>query len=630
MFSPLCIRCIQAKFDSTQLRFLLIAISLKILLLGTLTGCEWVDDDDDPNNNGTPSALVNEDPIISFTVVDENGDQLRDAVASSSDFTILSQAYDSYDRLTVSLDASSASGIVEIEKPGHITAMLYFDGIGANQDQPVTLPSRSPIVITDHYNDGEYTAKDGAAVALNGDSLEREDGQAITGSIDLFITPIDISDPISREAFPGSYLGLAAADTEPGDLFSFGVAIIDLENNGVPLQLQQGQTAEVVIPIYADTHADGSAIQIGDQIPFWILNEITGVWEEESTGVVVASPTSPSGFGLRATTSHFSAFNADIWGGRLSGQNGPAGNGSGISLASAQWCNVFVTITDMDHGQDFDLSLSQALLGGMANSSRRSGRYNSGIPIEFSVLQNSAAFVKIWETGSNRKLAQGFRCQSERLDLTINFEDTPAFLNWFVTVKPVFEILSPGGGYEVVGNEVRIGNSFGGDADNLAEVSSNLGVIFNVPNGVTYTQNFLPSDPSPATFATYLSNDAGETAEQLDSVEYISESTPIVNSARVNFDENGPVFEWDADGADLVNVYHYAEVVPTSTNLASGTFVDSVVGDAGIFALGATGAGANGYFQLEFINQYGNFYETLHVVCVDQPNADLPPCQVAQ
>lgn len=614
-----------------EVLFDLLSITFCLFLL---SACSLTDDDDDDDKPAEEQTNIPQtpasNPTLTLVVVDENRNSLSDATVSSESYTLTQQTYDSNNRLIVELEASTEPGMLHIQKTGYLTAMLYKDGLLADSLHTVTLKQRQAITITDPMSDGEFNAEDGAAVSLSGNSLIREDGQPIVGDLQLFITPIDVSDTTELAAFPGSFLGLASADTEPGNLMSFGVSIIDIENNGVAMQLRDGQTAEVVIPLYAATHIDGSAIEIGDQIPFWILNESSGIWEEESTGSVISLPLSPTGLGLRATTTHFSAFNADIWGGRLSNQNGPNGSGSGVSTTPSDWCRVFMTITDMDDNQEFGLRIEQLISAGRPVFSQpRNGRYSTNTPIEFSLLRNRGALISVWEHGSTRSLRQGFRCESESTNLAVSFNQAPNFTNWFISNKPVFEVLNPGGGYEIVSNEIHLGNSFVGDSDNTAEVTSNLGVVFNVANGVDAVQNFLPTDPDPASFSAYLENDAGETAQRVDSTQYISSQAPIIQFVRVNFDENGPVFEWSVEGADTVDILHYGSTLP-DVGLLGFAIITDLFADTGSYSLGLTGQGANGYFELTFENQYGTSKEVVDVICVDQPNADLPPCQVAQ
>jgi len=86
-----------------------------------------------------------------------------------------------------------------------------------------------------------------------------------------------------------------------------------VDANGAPLQLSNGATAEIEIPIYtAIDPATGDPIEMGDEIALWSLSEDTGIWEQEGTGIVVANTDSPTGLALKATVNHFTWWNCDI------------------------------------------------------------------------------------------------------------------------------------------------------------------------------------------------------------------------------------------------------------------------------------------------------------------------------
>lgn len=588
--------------------------TILIVLSSLVSSCNLFEGDDDTQESSESSKKS-----LSFIIINESGDLVSDVIASSDTFEITSQQTDNQGRHILEVEESNASGIIKFEKQAHLPNLFYQDGILSNFSESITLKTREAITIVDPSSNTEIETTDGAGVSLIGNSLEREDGNPVGQNLELYITPIDVSDNANMGAFPGSFQGLAATDTEPGALFSFGASIIDIEDNGVPLQLIDGQTAVVTIPLYASNHIDGSAITVGDLIPFWVLNEETGIWEEESTGSVIASSLSPSGLALQATTSHFSAFNADIWGGRLSGQNGPAGgNGSGISIPPSEWCRVFMTITDMEDRQNFSLRIEQLLSAGRpVYSQPRSGIYDINSPVEFSLLQNRNARISIWDT-KGRSLVQLFRCEgTDTTNLTVSFNKDPEFLNWFASVKPVFEIVSPGNGYEIVKNKIRIGNSFTGDSDDSAQVTSDIGTQFSVINGVTQEIDYLPTDPSTATLLASLENDEGDTADQVDSVNYINQMAPIINFVRVDYDETGPIAKWDVEGADTVSIYQSGTLVGI-TDL----FADSREASLTTFA----SANQNILLDLVFSNQYGSSTEQISYLCADNLNSDLPPC----
>jgi CarboxypepD_reg-like domain len=153
------------------------------------------------------------------------------------------------------------------------------------------------------------TGKDGARVTMPANAVVNAAGQSVTGDIQISITPVNITGA-DISAFPGLFAGIDQAGVRTG-LVSFGTAEFLMTQNGQPLQIAPGKTAEIEIPQYATKNLDGSNVALGQKIPMWFLDETTGVWQQEGEGEVVAS-TGTSGLALRGSVSHFSWHNVDI------------------------------------------------------------------------------------------------------------------------------------------------------------------------------------------------------------------------------------------------------------------------------------------------------------------------------
>ncbi len=152
----------------------------------------------------------------------------------------------------------------------------------------------------------------GAAVTLKGGEFVDSKGEVVSGDIELSMTPVDVSTPAGLEAFPGSF---SAIDDDGGEvplIVTYGTTEFQFTQGGEELQLAEGETAAIELPIFIDTHPDGSPVKLGDEIPLWYLNEETGIWQQEGNGVVVASQASKTGFALRGEVSHFTWWNVDV------------------------------------------------------------------------------------------------------------------------------------------------------------------------------------------------------------------------------------------------------------------------------------------------------------------------------
>ncbi|MDX1429930.1 MAG: PKD domain-containing protein, partial [Rhodothermales bacterium] len=195
---------------------------------------------------------------------------------------------------------------LRVGKSGYATqsVQLHAESDGSPALVRVTLhPRAQPSVLENAQRGGTVEGEDGAAVTLPFDALVDSQGDPVDGNVEVSLTSLDIlSDEI--ESFPGQFQGVTAdgADTL---IVSYGVTEFSLTQNGTELQLADGKTAEIEIPVYSSTPT------VGDEIPLWSVDEATGKWIQEGTGVVVESSSSPTGLAMRATVGHFSWYNID-------------------------------------------------------------------------------------------------------------------------------------------------------------------------------------------------------------------------------------------------------------------------------------------------------------------------------
>ncbi|EGG94816.1 chitinase [gamma proteobacterium IMCC1989] len=183
---------------------------------------------------------------------------------------------------------------------------------GGNVDLDITLIPRGDVITISGAGSFAEEGSDGAAVSFTTSDFVDANGNPVVGDIQLSITPVDVSQPATLAAFPGEFTGILESDGTETPIVSFGTVEYEFTANGESINLAQGATADVLIPIYSFTYQDGSNIAVGDTIPLWSLDEETGIWDQEGTGTVVASIDSPTGLALSATVSHFSWWNCDV------------------------------------------------------------------------------------------------------------------------------------------------------------------------------------------------------------------------------------------------------------------------------------------------------------------------------
>ncbi len=175
---------------------------------------------------------------------------------------------------------------INLYKAGYATQSQHVNLKAGSEfgDHYFTLIPRENSVKIDDVEFGfDYTSQNGTRVSISVDGLVDANNNVVTGSIDLSLTPVNVSDKQEIKAFPGEFAGITPEGEAP-IILSHGVAEYIFEKNGSKLQLSEGKFADIEIPISIDTHMDGSKLQIGDTAPLWSLNEQTGIWVQEGEG----------------------------------------------------------------------------------------------------------------------------------------------------------------------------------------------------------------------------------------------------------------------------------------------------------------------------------------------------------
>ena len=300
------------------------------LVLGALlliSGCDRIggnnNTSDDTDDNTTPQTqplpTTDESPGISISRtlvtsqdhlgiplagvsvrVTSNGNQLASAISGSDGEVELS-----------GLPANTEL-VVHFEKEGYAAQMKPL--LPPEEDGPVFVTAglleRGAAQVFSADDEAALVGRDGATVTLPASGLVDADGNRVSGEVEVTITPVDPTTDAGLDAFPGSFVGITD-DLEETPIISFGSVEFVFTQNGEPLNLAPGETASILLPMYNDQYPDGSSVNPGDRIPLWYLDEDTGIWMQEGTGVVIESFASPVGLAMEASVSHFTWWNTD-------------------------------------------------------------------------------------------------------------------------------------------------------------------------------------------------------------------------------------------------------------------------------------------------------------------------------
>jgi hypothetical protein len=250
--------------------------------------------------------------VIAGRVTDPAGNELQGIMvtATPADATPVTASVDTSDEGEFSLTLSSASAYTL-----KLTADDYADQVVVINSPPadgevsldITMIARGAPVTFNEDAGATVTGADGATVVVTADSFE----EGASGTFEVMITPVDVGNASTLAAFPGNFNG-TAEDGSSSPIVPLGTVEFEFTLDGQPINLRDGQTAQVQLPIYIDVYPNGDPVQVDDTIALWSLNEDTGEWEQEGYGTVVANAASPTGLALEATVSHFSWWNCDV------------------------------------------------------------------------------------------------------------------------------------------------------------------------------------------------------------------------------------------------------------------------------------------------------------------------------
>lgn len=246
---------------------------------------------------------------LTATISDTDG-RFLDGVAVTVASTGTSTSTDAGGRASVAVPTGTPQ-LLRLVKAGFADQFAVADlaaGTTASTLSAAMLPRPAAIALANVEAGGTATGVDGAAVTLPANALVDARGQAVRGTVQVSMAPLDVRTDL--RAFPGLFEGIDAGG-QRGPIVTWGSTEFVFQQNGNKLNLAPGATASIALPIYVPTEQDGSPVAAGQQLPLWSLDESTGIWRQEGTGTVVAAAASPTGFALAGTVSHFSWWNVD-------------------------------------------------------------------------------------------------------------------------------------------------------------------------------------------------------------------------------------------------------------------------------------------------------------------------------
>lgn len=249
------------------------------------------------SNNIPPDKTVT--ASLQGRVVDENGLPVQGATVSSGAATTATDVNGVFTFTSISM--SSRFGYVKVVKQGYFNgSRSIITNPGASNFVSIQLMPRTATGTFPAASGGKIVVQTGDTASFTGASVvNAATNAAYTGTVHVFSTYLDPTDPNVYKYMPGDLRGIGSDGNETA-LQSFGMMLVELEDDaGNKLQIASGMQATLSWTIPASLQATAPAT-----IPLWYFNDSTGKWIQQGTAT-------RQGNGYTGQVGHFSYWNCD-------------------------------------------------------------------------------------------------------------------------------------------------------------------------------------------------------------------------------------------------------------------------------------------------------------------------------
>ena len=189
---------------------------------------------------------------------------------------------------------------------------------------PVKLPTRATAIKIANVegggtaDDATSGANTGARVTFPASSVCDSAGAAVTGDIDCYLTPQDVTGAEITDLVPESFVAVTAAGAR-GTMVSSAIMELTCEQGGAEVNLCSGKQATVRIPVYGNDAACKDVATNPASLDSWRYDETAGLWSEYETAdfAVNCGGTAPGTAGAnqyyQGNIDHMTWINGDKW-----------------------------------------------------------------------------------------------------------------------------------------------------------------------------------------------------------------------------------------------------------------------------------------------------------------------------
>jgi len=230
-----------------------------------------------------------ENAIVSAHWLEDDIEYAVDATAAASG-EYLAEIASNVNRISVFADADNYGEQSRIVLSGEQAITVFLQPTNA---EPVFDAAAASVLTVDGVE----------IVALGANALVDDNDNPASGQITAEITIIDPS--IDPALMPGDYQAQNQQTGDVASIESFGaINVTFADANGTALNLAQGQSASIQIPVAGNVNAPPATI------PLYYFDESTGYWIEEGEANLTSLASGQLVY--QGTVSHFTTWNADM------------------------------------------------------------------------------------------------------------------------------------------------------------------------------------------------------------------------------------------------------------------------------------------------------------------------------
>ena len=200
------------------------------------------------SNTPEPTTQLAVNGSVLGYVYDEQNAGVGDAEISLKGNLTTTDQYGVFKFNNVELDQNGS--YIKVQKEGYILGSdMIFAVENGKHTSRVKLLSMQSTGSFESNSGGTIDVQGGGKIVFPSNAIERFDGDAYSGSVEVTAKRIATNDPVISDVMPG---GLMATDKEGRTVIlgSLGMIAVELrDGSGQELNLKEGTTAEITFPI---------------------------------------------------------------------------------------------------------------------------------------------------------------------------------------------------------------------------------------------------------------------------------------------------------------------------------------------------------------------------------------------